>query len=116
MLVLPLEISILTVFAMRMTYSYAAQQLQDYSVLINIASDYIKDSGLRFNPSKTSCMTMGCNPFTTVPQWSLDNVVLKNSEITREGFLRKNIVAVSFFSKLCYTPVFLIHVHIFFIK
>ena len=31
--------------------------------------------------SKTSCMTMGCYPFTTVPQWSLDNVVLNNSEI-----------------------------------
>ena len=26
-------------------------------------------------------MIMGRNPFTTVPQWSLDNVVLKNSEI-----------------------------------
>ena len=35
---------------------------------------------------------------------------------TREGFLRKNIVAVSFFSKMCYTPIFLIHVHIFSIK
>ena len=33
---------------------------------------------------------------------------------TREGFLRKNIVAVSFISKLCYrslhTPIFLIHI------
>ena len=36
--------------------------------------------------------------------------------ITREGFLRKNIVAVSFFQNYCYTPIFLIHVHIFSIK
>ena len=28
---------------------------------------------------------------------------------TREGFFKKNIVAVSFFSKLCYTPIFLIY-------
>ena len=35
---------------------------------------------------------------------------------TREGFSRKNIVAVSFFSKLFYTPIFLIHVHVFSIK
>ena len=41
---------------------------------------------------------------------------LETLVITREGFLRKNIVAVSFFSKLCYTPIFLIHVHIFSIK
>ena len=45
--------------------------------------------------------------------------ISKNSDLpflTREGFLRKNIVAVSFFSKLRYTPIFLIHVHIFSIK
>ena len=39
-----------------------------------------------------------------------------SSVIIREGFLRKNIVAVSFFLKLCHTPIFLIHVHIFSIK
>ena len=38
----------------------------------------------------------------------------KSLNVTREGFLRKNIVAVSFFQN--YTPVFLIHVHIFFVK
>ena len=42
------------------------------------------------------------------PHWSvpLEYFII----LTREGFLSKNIVAVSFFSKLCYTP---IHVHIF---
>ena len=33
------------------------------------------------------------------------------SQETREGFSRKNIVAVSFFSKPCYTPIFLIYFH-----
>ena len=34
-----------------------------------------------------------------------------NTDVTREGFLRKNIVAVSYFSKPCYTPIFLIYFH-----
>ena len=33
-----------------------------------------------------------------------------NIMTTRKGFLRKNIVAVSFFSKLCCTPIFRIHI------
>ena len=35
---------------------------------------------------------------------------LQGKRSTREGFLRTNIVVVSFFSKLCYTPIFLIHI------
>ena len=37
----------------------------------------------------------------------LDSFAPKITRETIEGFLRKNIVAISFFSKLCYTPIFL---------
>ena len=45
--------------------------------LINIATEYIGEHGLRFNPNKTTCMIMGGNPFTIMPTWSIQNVPLR---------------------------------------
>ena len=38
------------------------------------------------------------------------------TKLTREGFFKKKHSCGFIFSKLCYTPIFLIHVHIFSIK
>lgn len=45
--------------------------------LINVASNYIVQHGLRFNPQKTTCMIYGDNPFTDVPSLSISNENLK---------------------------------------
>ena len=34
--------------------------------MINIATEYIENHGLRFNPHKTICHLIGQNPFTTI--------------------------------------------------
>ena len=48
--------------------------------------------GLHFNPDKTTCMVMGCNPFTTQPQWSIDNIGLKvDDSITFLGTVIRNV-------------------------
>ena len=47
---------------------------------------------------------------------SQNTVNVTNTIITREGFLKKKHSYGFIFSKLCYTPIFLIHVHIFSIK
>ena len=39
--------------------------------LIDKAADCISDSGLRFNPSKTKCMTFGRHSFVEEPSWTL---------------------------------------------
>ena len=60
--------------------------------LINIATDYVNSYGLHFNPDKTTCMVMGCNPFTTQPQWSIDNIGLKvDDSITFLGTVIGNV-------------------------
>ena len=54
--------------------------------LINKANRYIKQHGLRFNPSKTSCMLFGNNPFDSLPVWTMDGVNLQiESSITYLG-------------------------------
>ena len=54
--------------------------------LINKANRYIKQHGLRFNPSKTSCMLFGNNPFDSLPVWTIDGVNLQiESSITYLG-------------------------------
>ena len=42
--------------------------------LINTAVELIVALGLRFNPSKTSCMIIGKNPFKTLPIWTIPTV------------------------------------------
>ena len=37
--------------------------------MINIATEYIENQRLRFNPHKTICHIMGQNPFMTIPRW-----------------------------------------------
>ena len=60
--------------------------------LINIANDYVNSYGLHFNPDKTTCMVMGSNPFTTQPQWSIDNIGLKvDDSITFLGTVIGNV-------------------------
>ena len=58
-------------------YFSAAQQLQGSRNLINIATEYIGEHGLRFNPNKTTCMIMGGNPFTIMPTWKIQDVPLR---------------------------------------
>ena len=59
--------------------------LQD---LINTANKYINENGLRFNPTKTSCLLVGKNPFTSMPEWVIDgtpiNIVDKISYLGSE--------------------------------
>ena len=40
--------------------------------LINTATEYVQKHGLNFNSNKTSCMIMGGNPFTSLPQCNID--------------------------------------------
>ena len=49
--------------------------------LMDVSNSYIKDHGLTFNPEKSTCFMIETNPFSSVPQWSLDgiNVSLKES-------------------------------------
>ena len=44
--------------------------------MINIATEYIENHRLRFNPHKTICHIMGQNPFTTIPRWYINGVSL----------------------------------------
>ena len=39
--------------------------------MINTATEYVPKHGLNFNSNKTSCMIMGGNPFTSLPQWNM---------------------------------------------
>ena len=45
--------------------------------LINTATEYVQKHGLNFNSNKTSCMIMGGNPFTSLPQWNIDGQPLQ---------------------------------------
>ena len=44
--------------------------------LINIATKYVSNYGLRFNPTKTNCMILGKNPFSVMPKWYINGTVL----------------------------------------
>ena len=45
--------------------------------LIDIAVSYIVKHGLRFNPTKTTCMVYGQNPFNETPVWHIQDASLK---------------------------------------
>ena len=45
--------------------------------LINIANGNICKNGLRFNPNKTECFIAGKHPFTSTPQWFINDTRLK---------------------------------------
>ena len=47
--------------------------------MINLADKYISDHGLRFNPLKTECVSVGQNHYVSNPVWSLNGVALANS-------------------------------------
>ena len=47
--------------------------------MINLADQYISDHGLRFNPLKTECVSVGQNHFVSNPVWSLNGVASANS-------------------------------------
>lgn len=53
--------------------SLTASGLQN---LLNSASDLIEEIGLRFNPSKSSCMIYGRCPFRSTPNWTMGGVTL----------------------------------------
>jgi len=44
--------------------------------LIDISVAYINKHGLRFNPSKTTCLVYGKHTFTTAPQWEIEGTNL----------------------------------------
>ena len=54
-------------------YSLSVTGLQK---MINIATEYIENHGLKFKPHKTICHIMGQNPVTTVPRWYINGVSL----------------------------------------
>ena len=45
--------------------------------LIDTANSYIAEHGLKFNPTKTICTTLGCRNFEDTPQWDLNNTILR---------------------------------------
>ena len=45
--------------------------------LINTDNSYITEHGLKFNPTKTICTTLGCRNFEDTPQWHLNNTILR---------------------------------------
>ena len=44
--------------------------------LIDRANTMLSDNGLKFNPTKTECLIVGSNLFTSTPQWNLNGVPL----------------------------------------
>ena len=50
--------------------------------------------------------------FQSISVQKISNTHLEKGKVNfkTRGFLRKNIVAFSFFFKLCYAPIFLIHI------
>jgi hypothetical protein len=58
--------------------------------LIDAADDYITQHGLRFNPSKTTCVTFGKSPFTN-RQWYLQGTPLtETSSVKHLGVMLSN--------------------------
>ena len=58
--------------------------------ILNYANQYVKSHGLRFNPMKTECITLGKPPFKD-RKWYLENSELKQvSRITyQDNFMVK---------------------------
>jgi hypothetical protein len=48
--------------------------------LINTTTTYIESHGLRFNPSKTSCVTFGPHTLQPRPKWYMNGVVLDETD------------------------------------
>ena len=48
--------------------------------LINTATAYIESHGLRFNPSKTSCVLFGPHTLQTRPEWYMNGVHLDETD------------------------------------
>ena len=44
--------------------------------MLDTCVEYVSSHGLRFNPSKTTCFILGNNPFTSSPNWNINNVTL----------------------------------------
>ena len=58
--------------------------------LIDISVSYITSHGLRFNPSKTNCMTFGRNNLTQQPTWTIESKKLSHvDELQYLGALLK---------------------------
>jgi len=55
--------------------------------IIDIANKYITEHGLRFNPSKTECTIFGDYNLAPYPEWMLNSVKLKESELFRCHFI-----------------------------
>ena len=47
--------------------------------LIDLAVFFVTQRGLKFNPSKTTCMVYGKSPFTSPPKWHINDVSLEIS-------------------------------------
>ena len=47
--------------------------------LIDLAVSFVTQRGLKFNPSKTTCMVYGKSPFTSPPKWHINDVSLEIS-------------------------------------
>ena len=61
----------------------ASTTVTGLQAFIALAVSHVNDRGLRFNPEKTTCMTYGPNPFTTLPKWNIDGVTLPVEENTK---------------------------------
>ena len=63
--------------------------------LIDTANSYITEHGLKFNPTKTICTTLGCRNFEDTPQWHLNNTILKEeAAVTYLGHISLKISKV----------------------
>ena len=93
----------ITIYCSSSNLTAAEENLQN---TINLIQSWFQSNKLLLNPKKSTVMLIGSR------QRVYDQIL----NITRKVFLRKNIVAVSLCSKLCHTPIFLIHVNIFSIK
>jgi hypothetical protein len=58
----------------------ASTSVSGLQTLIDIASSYVTDRGLRFNPTKTVCTIKGENPFICEPKWYVNNVPVQNED------------------------------------
>ena len=59
--------------------------------LIDTANSYITEHGLKFNPTKTICTTLGCRNFEDTPQWHLNNTILREeAAVTYLGTVLSN--------------------------